>query len=49
MYLKKDNRDLKNTVDKIRLGLAQRIRDLLEYEDSEIRRALLTWFRGTLG
>lgn len=47
--LKKDNKDLKNIVDQIRLRLARDTRMLLEYEDSEIRKALIRLFRWTLG
>jgi uncharacterized protein (DUF3084 family) len=47
--LKKDNKDLKNLVDQIRLRLAQDTKKLLQYEDSEIRKALIRLFRQTLG
>lgn len=47
--LKKDNKDLKNVVDQIRLRLAQDTKLLLQYEDSEIRKALIRLFRWTLG
>lgn len=47
--LKKDNKELKNVVDQIRLRLARDTRMLLQYEDSEIRRALIRLFRWTLG
>ena len=47
--LKKDNKDLKNIVDQIRLRLARDTKMLLEYEDSEIRKALIRLFRWTLG
>ncbi|PSN14108.1 hypothetical protein C7293_13040 [filamentous cyanobacterium CCT1] len=47
--LKKDNKDLKNTVDQIRLKLAQDINALLQYEDSELRKAMIRLFRWTLG
>jgi chromosome segregation ATPase len=47
--LKKDNKDLKNIVDAIRLRLARDTQELLRYEDSEIRRALIRLFRWTLG
>ncbi|UJB72327.1 hypothetical protein HRE53_27435 (plasmid) [Acaryochloris sp. 'Moss Beach'] len=47
--LKKDNKDLKNIVDQIRLRLARDTKQLLEYEDSEIRKALIRLFRWTLG
>ena len=47
--LKKDNKDLKNIVDQIRLRLARDTKMLLEYEDSEIRKALIRLFSWTLG
>lgn len=47
--LKKDNKDLKNVVDQIRLRLARDTKMLLQYEDSEIRRAMIRLFRWTLG
>lgn len=47
--LKKDNKELKNVVDQIRLRLARDTKMLLEYEDSEIRKALIRLFRWTLG
>ena len=47
--LKKDNKYLKNIVDQIRLRLARDTKMLLEYEDSEIRKALIRLFRWTLG
>ncbi|MBE9076948.1 hypothetical protein IQ241_06500 [Romeria aff. gracilis LEGE 07310] len=47
--LKKDNKELKNVVDQIRLRLAQDTKMLLQYEDSEIRKALIRMFRWTLG
>ncbi|NER83840.1 MAG: hypothetical protein F6K42_30715 [Leptolyngbya sp. SIO1D8] len=47
--LKKDNKDLKNIVDQIRLRLARDTKMLLDYEDSEIRKALIRLFRWTLG
>ncbi len=47
--LKRDNKDLKNAVDQIRLRLARDTKMLLQYEDSEIRRALIRLFRWTLG
>ena len=45
--LKKDNRFLKNSVDAIRLKLAIEVKNLLKSDDSEIRRALAKWFKGT--
>lgn len=47
--LKKDNKALKNTVDGIRLQLARKTRALLQYEDSEIRKAAIRLFNLTLG
>ncbi|NEP63849.1 MAG: hypothetical protein F6K31_44320 [Symploca sp. SIO2G7] len=47
--LKKDNKDLKNVVDQIRLRLARDTKMLMQYEDSEIRKALIRLFRWTLG
>ncbi|MDV3348152.1 hypothetical protein QGP82_05590 [Leptothoe sp. LEGE 181152] len=47
--LKKDNKELKNIVDQIRLRLARDTKMLLQYEDSEIRKALIRLFRWTLG
>ncbi|MCY7277360.1 MAG: hypothetical protein LH702_27420 [Phormidesmis sp. CAN_BIN44] len=47
--LKKDNKALKNLVDRIRLKTAIDVKNLLNYEDSEIRRALAKWFKGTQG
>jgi uncharacterized protein (DUF3084 family) len=47
--LKRDNKALKNAVDQIRLKLYKDINQLLEYEDSEIRKALIRLFRWTLG
>lgn len=47
--LKKENKDLKNMVDQIRLRLARDTKMLLQYEDSEIRKAVIRLFRWTLG
>ena len=47
--LKKDNKDLKNLVDAIRLRLARDTKTLLQYEDSQLRKALIILFRWTLG
>lgn len=47
--LKKDNKDLKNLVDAIKLKLAKDTKKLLQYEDSEIRKALIQLFKWTLG
>ncbi|MEO0706184.1 MAG: hypothetical protein AAF050_11035 [Cyanobacteria bacterium J06649_5] len=47
--LKKDNKNLKNLVDQIRLRLAHDTKMLLQYEDNEIRKAMIRLFRWTLG
>ncbi len=47
--LKKDNKALKNTIDAIKLRLTKDIKQLLRYEDSEIRKALMKLFNSTLG
>jgi len=47
--LKKENKDLKNIVDQIKLRLARDTKELLQYEDSEIRKAVIRLFRWTLG
>lgn len=47
--LKKENKALKNIVDAIRLRLAKDVRQLLNYDDSEIRKALVKVFKSTLG
>ncbi|MGD1862458.1 MAG: hypothetical protein ACFB0E_21130 [Leptolyngbyaceae cyanobacterium] len=47
--LKRDNKELKNLVDQIRLRLARDTKMLLQYEDSEIRKAMIRLFRWTLG
>jgi predicted RNase H-like nuclease (RuvC/YqgF family) len=47
--LKKDNKDLKNIVDQIKLQLARDTKALLQYEDNQIRRAVIKLFRWTLG
>lgn len=47
--LKKENKDLKNIVDQIRLRLARDTKMLLQYEDSEIKKAVIRLFRWTLG
>lgn len=49
VQLKKDNKDLKNLVDQIRLRLARDTKALLQYEDNEIRKAMIRLFRWTLG
>lgn len=45
--LKKDNKALKNIVDQIRLKLALDIRQLMRYEDSELRKAAARLFKWT--
>ncbi len=47
--LKRDNKELKNIVDQIRLRLARDTKMLLQYEDSELRKAMIRLFRWTLG
>lgn len=47
--LKKENKDLKNIVDQIKLRLAKDTKALLQYEDSEIRKALIKLFKWTIG
>lgn len=47
--LKRENKDLKNIVDQIRLRLARDVDELLRYEDSELRKAMIRLFRWTLG
>ncbi|RCJ25688.1 hypothetical protein A6S26_15210 [Nostoc sp. ATCC 43529] len=47
--LKKDNKALKNLIDEIRLKLAMSTKKLLQYDDSEIRQALIIMFKSTLG
>lgn len=47
--LKKDNKALKNLVDQIRLKLAIDIKQLMRYEDSEIRKAAARLFKWTQG
>jgi chromosome segregation ATPase len=47
--LKKDNKNLKNIVDQIKLQLARDTKALLQYEDNQIRRAVIKLFRWTLG
>ena len=44
-----ENKDLKNLVDAIKLRLTKDIQELLKYEDSEIRKALIRLFQWTLG
>jgi predicted RNase H-like nuclease (RuvC/YqgF family) len=47
--LKKDNKNLKNLVDAIKLRLAIDVKKILRSEDSEIRIALVKWFKGIEG
>jgi len=47
--LKKDNKNLKNIVDEIKLKLTMDTKKLLQYEDSEIRGALVKLLKWTLG
>jgi DNA repair exonuclease SbcCD ATPase subunit len=47
--LMKENRDLNNIVNQIKLRLARDTKALLQYEDNEIRKALIRLFRWTLG
>ena len=47
--LKKDNKALKNQIDAIRLRLAQEVKHLLNYDNSEIRKALVKFLKSTLG
>ena len=47
--LKKENKALKNLIDMIKLKLAKDVKQLLKYEDSEIRKALVKVFKSTLG
>ena len=47
--LQKDNKDLKNIVDRIKLQLAIDTKQLLRYEDSELRKGVVKLFKWTLG
>jgi hypothetical protein len=47
--LKKDNKRLKNIVDLIKLKLAQQTNEILQYEDSKIRKAVIKFYHSTLG
>lgn len=47
--LEKENRNLKNLIDAIRLRITIDGGKLLQYEDSEIRKALSKWFKGIQG
>ena len=47
--LEKDNKYLKNIVDQIKLSIAIDVKNLLRLEDSEIRKALIKWYKSILG
>ena len=47
--LQKDNKALKTYIDQIRLRLSLDMKQLLKFEDSEIRRELTKWFSKTQG
>lgn len=47
--LKADNKALKNVVDSIRLRLAIDVKQLMNYQDSEIRQALAKWYKKSQG
>lgn len=47
--LKRDNKALKNMIDAIRLRLTIDVESLLKFEDSEIRKALASWFKTLQG
>ncbi|OKH18443.1 hypothetical protein [[Limnothrix rosea] IAM M-220] len=47
--LQKDNKALKTYIDQIRLRLSLDMKQLLKFEDSEIRRELAKWFSKTQG
>ncbi|MDX2255228.1 MAG: hypothetical protein NW214_06925 [Pseudanabaenaceae cyanobacterium bins.39] len=47
--LEKDNRNLKNIIDLIRLKVSVEGGRLLQFEDSEIRKALSKWLKGIQG
>jgi hypothetical protein len=47
--LKQDNKRLKNIVDAIRLRIAQDMKGILKYEDSELRQAIMKLFKSTQG
>jgi cobalamin biosynthesis Mg chelatase CobN len=48
-HLKKDNKDMKNIVDAIKLQLTIEMRKLLRYPDNEIRQAAMKFFKSILG
>lgn len=47
--LKKDNKSLKNLIDAIKLKMTIDMQKMMQYEDSEIRKALVKWFNSTQG
>jgi hypothetical protein len=47
--LKRDNKALKNLIDQIKLKIALDMGSLMKLEDSEIRKALLKWFKSFQG
>lgn len=47
--LKRDNKALKNYIDAIKLRLAKDTKMLLQYEDNQLRKAVIRLFRWTLG
>jgi len=47
--LKKDNKYLKNLIDAIKLKMTIDMQKMMQYEDSEIRKALVKWFNSTQG
>ena len=47
--LKRDNKALKNLIDQIKLKIALDVGSLMKLEDSEIRKALLKWFKSFQG
>lgn len=47
--LKRENRHMKNLIDQIKLKIAIDMKKLIQYEDSEIRQALVKWFSGNQG
>ena len=47
--LKKDNKNLKNIVDAIRLRIATDMKEILKYSDRDLRQAILKLFKSTQG
>lgn len=45
--LKKDNKNLKNIVDAIRLRIATDMKEILKYQDRDLRQAILQLFKST--